>query len=73
LGYFCIKKLPKVNNHPMHENSPNLIALIVSKLYSAFFDKERGKKVFIRKKCQRPAVEPGANPTTFEFTTAALQ
>jgi hypothetical protein len=25
--YFCNKKLPKVNNHPIGENSPNLVTL----------------------------------------------
>jgi hypothetical protein len=30
LGYFCnLKKLPKENNHPVGENSPNLVTLVV--------------------------------------------
>jgi hypothetical protein len=34
LGYFCIlfKKLAKVNNRPMCENSPNLVTLVIKKL-----------------------------------------
>jgi hypothetical protein len=31
LGYFCIKKLPKLNNHPIGENSPNLVTLVAGK------------------------------------------
>jgi hypothetical protein len=30
VGYFCnLKILPKVNNHPIGENSPNLVTLYV--------------------------------------------
>jgi hypothetical protein len=31
VGYFCIlKKLPKVNNRPIGENSPNLATLLLT-------------------------------------------
>jgi hypothetical protein len=40
-GYFCnLQKMPKVNNRPLGENSPNLVTLM---------EKEREEKVNYRK------------------------
>jgi hypothetical protein len=38
VGYFCNKKLPKVNNPPKGENSPNLVTLPLSQLVCHFVD-----------------------------------
>jgi hypothetical protein len=36
VGYFCnFPKLPKANNRPLGENSPNLVTLLQSKLPSS--------------------------------------